>query len=183
MPAKWHKMCTPPISVAVSPTACSISACLVTSTHLTFTIALGKSAARAEIWEADWPGLMSKMQRPERPCSKRPRHAGRARLPAPPVTGGFGQVSTWRSEVNAFAIDGPYTTGSGMQHYVVESDIPMALPSIANRFAALSAAEMVDGNGAGGAVRRLSLLERLMTGSFRFTSSSRDRDIVRTMKQ
>lgn len=70
-----------------------------------------------------------------------------------------------------------------MQHYVVESDIPMALPSIANRFAALSAAEMVDGNGAGGAVRRLSLLERLMTGSFRFTSSSRDRDIVRTMKQ
>lgn len=57
---------------------------------------------------------------------------------------------------------------------VVLPDIPIALPSIANLFAALSAAEKVDGKGSGGAVRGLSFVERLMKGSFRFTSSSRD---------
>ena len=62
------------------------------------------------------------------------------------------------------------------------SDIPMALPSIANLFAALSAAEKVDGKRSGGAVRGLPLVERVMKGSFRFTSSSRDRDMVKARK-
>lgn len=65
---------------------------------------------------------------------------------------------------------------------VVLPDIPMALPSIANLFATFSAAERDDGKGSGGEVRGLSLVERLMKGSFRFTSSSRDRDMVRVLK-
>lgn len=55
----------------------------------------------------------------------------------------------------------------------------MALPSIANLFAAFSAAETDGGKGSGGEVRGLSSVERVMKGSFRFTSSSRDRDMMR----
>jgi hypothetical protein len=77
----------------------------VTSTAMLKTRVLGNSEARDVMVERDERRVLSRSQRhiPEAPCSRRARAQERPRVPAPPVTGRFGQLLC-RKEV---AIENP----------------------------------------------------------------------------
>lgn len=98
IPAKqkrWSML--PPRVEAVFVTASAMEAASVTSTAMLKMRVEGKSEAREVMvcWELRRVDSRSQRQRPEAPCSRRARAVERARVPAPPVTGGGGMVSWW----------------------------------------------------------------------------------------
>jgi hypothetical protein len=94
IPAKQNMWSREPRVETVEETPSCTEAESVTSTAMLKTRVLGNSDARDVMVEREERRVLSRSQRqiPEAPCSRRARAQERPRVPAPPVTGRFGQL-------------------------------------------------------------------------------------------